>query len=111
MVEGAVLKKIERFVDALKKEGIGVERVIVYGSYAGGRQTEDSDIDIAIVSGDFGNDPVEEGMRLFKIAGAIDSRIEPIPISVESFEKDTWLPLIYEIREKGIEVYANDIVS
>ena len=61
--------------------------------------------------GDFGNDPVEEGMRLFRIAGAIDSRIEPVPISVESFEKDTWLPLIYEIRKKGIEVYPNNLSS
>ncbi len=34
----------------------------------------------------------------------IDPRIEPVPISSESYEKDTWIPLIYEIRQKGIEL-------
>jgi hypothetical protein len=39
-----------------------------------------------------------------QIAWRIDPRIEPIPISSESYEKDTWIPLIYEIRQKGVEV-------
>jgi len=41
-------------------------------------------------------------MMLFRIAGDIDSRIEPVPVSLESYEKDTWLPWIYEIKEKDI---------
>ena len=39
-----------------------------------------------------------------QIAWRIDPRIERIPISSESYEKDTWIPLIYEIRQKGDEV-------
>jgi hypothetical protein len=39
-----------------------------------------------------------------QIAWRIDPRIEPIPISSESYKKDTWLPLIYEIRKRGIEI-------
>lgn len=104
MVERTIIKIIERFVDTLGKEGIKVDKVILYGSYTQGRQREDSDIDVAIISRDFGKDTVEEGMKLFRIAGGIDPRIEPVPVSLESYEKDTWLPLIYEIREKGIEV-------
>jgi hypothetical protein len=59
---------------------------------------------VAVVSKHFGRDRVEEGMNLFRIAGKIDPRIEPIPISSESYEKDTWIPIIYEIKQKGIEV-------
>jgi hypothetical protein len=55
---------------------------------------------------DFGKDRFEEGVRLFKIACEIDSLIEPVPISLESYEKDTWIPLIYEIRVNGIELEA-----
>jgi predicted nucleotidyltransferase len=65
---------------------------------------KDSDIDVAVVSPDFGKDRFEEGVRLFQIACDIDPRIEPIPLSPESFENDTWLPLIYEIRKNGVEV-------
>jgi hypothetical protein len=28
-----------------------------------------------------------------------------MPISSESYEKDTWTPLIYEIKQMGIEVH------
>jgi hypothetical protein len=43
-------------------------------------------------------------MYLFRIAGGIDPRLESIPISIESYENDTWVPLIYEIRKKGLEI-------
>lgn len=64
----------------------------------------DSDIDIAVVSKDFCKDRVAEGMSLFRIAGKIDSRLEPVPMSPKVYENDTWIPLVYEIREKGIEL-------
>jgi len=38
---------------------------------------------------------------LFRIAGEVDVRIEPVPISLESYENDTWIPLIYEVRKNG----------
>ena len=92
---------IKKFAIALKQHAISVDYVILYGSYVRGKARPDSDIDVAIVSKDFGKDRVEEGMTLFRIAGEIDSRLEPVPISLSAYEKDTWIPLIYEIREKG----------
>lgn len=104
MVKSQAIKIIKRFVKALEHEGISVERVILYGSYARGRARPDSDIDVAVVSRDFGKDRVEEGMALFRIAGEIDSRLEPIPISSSAYERDTWIPLIYEVRQNGINL-------
>lgn len=101
MGKGQVIKVVKEFINALKQEGITIDRVILYGSYARGRARKDSDIDVAVVSKDFGKDRVEEGMALFRIAGKIDPRIEPVPVSREMYDKDTWIPLIYEIREKG----------
>ena len=102
MVEKATLSAIKKFVNALKKEGISIDRVVLYGSRANGKPRPESDIDVAVVSKDFGKDKIKEGMFLFRIAGGIDTRIEPVPFSLESYEKDTWVPLIYEIRKKGI---------
>ena len=104
MAKREVIKTIKEFVKALRQEGIRVDRVILYGSYAKGKVRPDSDIDVAVISRNFGKDRVEEGMTLFRIAGKIDPRLEPIPISSDSYEKDTWVPLIYEIKEKGIEL-------
>jgi len=63
-----------------------------------------SDLDLAIISPDFGKNRFVEGKMLLQIAWRIDPRLEPIPISSDSYEKDTWVPLIYEIKEKGIEL-------
>ena len=104
MDKDQALKIIEKFVKRLREEGISVDRVFLYGSYAAGKGRGDSDIDVAIVSKDFGKDRVEEGMALYRIAGKVDTRLEPVPISVEAYENDTWLPLIYEIRSKGLEL-------
>jgi predicted nucleotidyltransferase len=41
---------INRITDTLKNEG--VEKIILFGSYANGRPTEDSDLDIIVVTTD-----------------------------------------------------------
>ena len=106
MVEREIIEKIKRLVEELEKHKIRVLKAILYGSRVSGKAHKDSDIDIAIVSSDFGKDRFEEGAKLFEIACDIDPRMEPVPISLESYEKDTWVPLIYEIRQKGMEVYT-----
>ena len=104
MGKGQVIRVIKEFVNALKQEGITIDRVVLYGSYAKDHARPDSDIDVAVVSKDFGKDRVEEGMVLFRIAGKIDPRLEPVPFSTKMYEKDTWIPLIHEIRENGEEL-------
>lgn len=104
MVEREIIKKVREFVKELKRQKIKVVKVIIYGSRISGKAHEYSDIDVAIVSPDFGKDSYREGARLFEIAGKIDPRIEPVPISIKSYENDTWVPLIYEIRKNGLEL-------
>ncbi|MFA4829726.1 MAG: nucleotidyltransferase domain-containing protein [Thermodesulfovibrionales bacterium] len=106
MVKREIRKKINDFVKELKRQRIRVTKVILYGSRVSGKPHEYSDIDIAIISPDFGKDRYREGAKLFEIAYKIDPLIEPVPISAESYEKDTWLPLIYEIRKNGVELKA-----
>lgn len=106
MVEREIVEKVIEFANELKRQGIKVAKVILYGSRVSGTAHEYSDIDIAIVSPDFGENRYEEGARLFEIACKIDPLIEPVPISLESYENDTWIPLIYEIRKNGVELEA-----
>lgn len=104
MVQREIRKKLREFVKELKKHRIRINKVILYGSQVSGKAHEYSDIDVAIISPDFGKNSYKEGSRLFEIASQIDSRIEPVPISKKSYENDTWIPLIYEIRKNGIEL-------
>ncbi|MBU0700795.1 nucleotidyltransferase domain-containing protein [bacterium] len=104
MVEQSILCPIKKLIDVLTKRNIRTNKVILYGSYAEGKNTKYSDIDIAIISDDFGKDRTEEKMLLFRLGSCIDPRLEAIPLTLKAFQEDTWVPLIYEIKTKGIEL-------
>jgi len=104
MVEKEIIEKIYKFVKELRRRKIRIAKVILYGSRVSGKAHDYSDIDVAIISPDFGKDRYREGAKLFEIASEIDTRIEPVPISLNAYENDTWIPLIYEIRENGLDL-------
>ena len=106
MVSAEIRRLIVTFVGAVRAKKIRVEKVVLYGSHALGNPRADSDIDLAIISPDFGQNRLKERTMLLQLAWRVDPRLEPVAISSESYEKDTWILLIYEIREKGIEVEA-----
>ena len=106
MVEEKVEQIIHRFVDVLAKKGIKIDQVILYGSYASGHMKLYSDIDLAIISPDFGKDKFEESKLLLQTAWRVDPRLQPVPISSESFNKKTWVPLIHQIKASGIDIKA-----
>ena len=104
MVPSEIRSIIENFIKAIKQQGIKIESVILFGSFAKGSQQETSDIDIAVISADFGKDRFEESKLLQKIAWRVDVRIEPIPLSVDALNKDDWVPLIHEIKTNGLKL-------
>lgn len=107
MVKTEIEQAVLKLVKALTTKGIRIDKILLYGSQVPvGKSRSDSDIDLAVVSPDFGKDRFEEGKTLLQIAWRIDPRLEPIPISSESYENDTWVPLVYEIRQKGLPLFA-----
>jgi len=106
MVDREIEKIVAKYAEALIKKGLRIQKMILFGSYACDKAHRESDIDIAVVSPDFGRDRLEEGKMLLQAAWRVDPRIEPVPVSSDAYEHDTWVPLIYEIREKGVELKA-----
>ena len=102
-VDIEILNSIEKYVNEVKKY-YKVDAIILFGSHAKGTNTNDSDIDIAIVSSDI-IDKIDDMTRLMKLRRSIDLRIEPHPIKTEEFNKNE-TPLIEEIINTGIEIAA-----
>jgi predicted nucleotidyltransferase len=94
---------IRKFAVLLRKQGIRVSKMILFGSHAKGNAAKDSDIDIAIISRQFGRDAIKEMMLLRRLAMQIDSHIEPIPLSPAGLT-DPYSTFSYEIRTYGIAV-------
>ena len=100
-----IVKKVKMFLFKLKESGVSVDSAYLFGSYAKRISSKFSDIDVAVISSDFSEDRFEEGIKLARIAGQIDNRIEPIPFTPGSFVEDD--PLVWEIKKDGIQI--NDI--
>ena len=75
---------VERFKEELKKNGVSPERVILYGSYAAGKQQEGSDIDLIVISGSFKNMNLRERLEILGLAaGRILEPIEALGYTEE----------------------------
>ena len=92
---------INKYVILLKQKGISVSKVILFGSHAKGNAKPDSDIDIAVISSQFGRNNLKEMMLLRKLALEIDSHIEPLPFSPQDFD-NRYSTLSQEIKKYGV---------
>ena len=91
---------IKQYTSKLLDLGVGVVRVILFGSYAKGHPREDSDIDLIVVSKDFEKMNIRERLEILGIASA--RIIQPIqakgytPYEMESKDKDSFLTEVLE---------------
>jgi predicted nucleotidyltransferase len=86
----------------LLKDHFQLHSLYVYGSYANGKFTEDSDIDIAVIAEGFSGDIAEDTFQLMKVRRGVDTRIEPHPFLVEDFHENN--PLANEVLRSGIRI-------
>ncbi|HAH54066.1 MAG TPA: nucleotidyltransferase [Flavobacterium sp.] len=98
MAHPAIIKTAQQYINQIPKDW-GLKKSFLFGSYANGNPTEDSDIDIAIIF-ENQNDFYANQMLLMKLRRNIDLRIEPHPIHEKDFTSDN--PFAYEIQKKGI---------
>lgn len=99
----SALSITKRYLDALAKEGLPVQKVYLYGSYASDTAHEDSDIDIAVVCVPFKGTRHEENMELRRIRRDIDPNISPYCFHADDFNND-YFALPHEVIRHGIEV-------
>jgi len=102
MVRNHVEVIVSEYIKAIKNRNIRVEKAFLFGSYAKGLAVKDSDIDIAIISPDFGQDYVEEAVMLKEISENIDLDISPRPYSLDEYQNVKRGQFLYdEIVSKG----------
>jgi predicted nucleotidyltransferase len=96
---------IRRYVAALEAQGIPVERVILFGSYAAGFPQEWSDIDIAVISPKFASMSLLEryeqlGLANRELRAPLDI-VGFAPAHVAHYEPGSFLE---EILKTGVDV-------
>ena len=103
MAKREVIDIVKKYVVLLKSEGIAVEKAFLYGSYSLDRETDDSDIDLMIVTNDKDADNDFIAGKIWQLTRKINTKIEPFLIGRNRFNNNN-SPLIDLIKEKGIEI-------
>jgi len=95
-------KQLNEFVYDLSKE-IDIIALILYGSYANGTWSKDSDIDIAVFSDSFSKmDPVEATAYLLNKTIKFEIDIQPISFNRLDYINSNLNPFIENILKNGI---------
>lgn len=100
MVNQRVIDTVKQYIMTIPKN-FGVKKAYLFGSFAKGKEKEESDIDIALVLDNM-PDFFYTQKQLMKLRRKIDLRIEPHPIKEQDF--NSLNPFAYEIEKTGIEI-------
>jgi uncharacterized protein len=103
IIKESVSGNVVRLGKKLEKYGIEIDKLIIFGSHARGTAHKNSDIDVCVVSSQFGRDYIDEMQFLFRQCRNISYDIEPIPASREDYENES-TPLLSEIKKYGQEI-------
>ena len=98
-----VLEQIRDYRKILEKNKIKIDKLILFGSYAKGTQKKWSDIDLCVVSPQFGKNRFEERVKLMKLSVDSGENIELHPYNPKGLT-DRWDPLASEINKYGVEI-------
>jgi uncharacterized protein len=97
------IKKIaKKFKNCLEEDNFPVEKILLFGSFATGNYSEDSDIDLCIVSSKWKTEVDPFSGYLWSKSRKIDDRIEPHGFHPDDFEPSN--PLVNQIIENGVEI-------
>jgi predicted nucleotidyltransferase len=103
MQRSEVVNIAKKYAEHLKKSGIPLESLYLFGSQAKGTMHKWSDIDIAVISSFFREKYDEGRFSLWRLRRDIDLRIEPHGFTPEDWADDA-NPMSYEIKKTGLRV-------
>jgi predicted nucleotidyltransferase len=104
MAGESIIDLLKKYIQLLRNEGVRIDKAFLYGSYLAGTQTEESDIDLMLVSEQFdvSNDLLTG--KIWALTRNVNSRIEPYIVGSKKFENDEISPIIQIVKKEGLEI-------
>jgi len=106
MVDKKIIDIVKKYLNILSQEGIVISKAYIYGSQVHGTATEESDIDLMLVSPIFDENTDKYAPVLWLSTRKASYKIEPIAVGQKRFLSDDRSPLIEIVRQEGIEIAA-----
>lgn len=104
MARSEVIELLKKYIWLLNSEGISVHKAFLFGSHSTDTASENSDIDVMIVSDKYDeNDDAAIG-KIWLLTRRISTKIEPFLVGNRKFKEDNASPLINLVKTHGIEI-------
>ncbi|HSV12368.1 MAG TPA: nucleotidyltransferase domain-containing protein [Hanamia sp.] len=95
----AILKAVQEFVESTNANNLIIEKILLFGSYAKGNAHEYSDIDLAVFSKQFSDNPFENIKMIQFTKRLPQMQLHLYPL--KEFEED---PFVNEIKKHAINI-------
>ncbi|MBI2459830.1 MAG: nucleotidyltransferase domain-containing protein [Parcubacteria group bacterium] len=107
MAKKTIPKKLNnnilKYVNELKNDNLPIEKIILFGSFAKGKQHKWSDVDLCVVSPKFKDSWSAMNYLWSKLTFNMNYTIEPVGFNPKDFN-DKYSSLVNEIKTTGIEI-------
>ncbi len=104
MAKKEIIESLKIYISLLRTEGISVEKALLYGSYSTNSATDNSDIDVMIVTNNVDADDDFIIGKIWKLTRKVNTRIEPFLVGIDRFNEENHSPLIDLVKKSGIEI-------
>ncbi|MFP4469455.1 MAG: nucleotidyltransferase family protein [Bacteroidales bacterium] len=101
MAKREVVEILRQYIFLLRSEGISIDKAYLYGSYLSNSATDDSDIDVMIVTE---NEDDWLAGKIWSLTRKVNSRIEPYLVGKRRFDDNEESPLIELVKRTGLEI-------
>lgn len=101
-------KQIKPVIDIYKEkvaQKIQIDEMILYGSYAKGNASEDSDVDLIVISKDFAKMDDDDRLKmLYRLSAGFPYNLHVYGITPEEYQDASSLTTIGEAKRTGISI-------
>jgi len=102
MAKSEVIEILRSYIYLLRAEGISVHKAFLYGSYLSNTATNESDIDLMIVTENENDDNLAG--KIWNLTKKVNSRIEPFLVGTSRFNSNDNSPLVDMVKRTGLEI-------
>jgi predicted nucleotidyltransferase len=111
MVNQEILDSIRHYIQAVRQAGIDVVTAVLFGSFAQGTATTNSDIDLVIIAPEFDQRNEAQVNLLWELRAVTDPRIEPIACGSRQWLEDDTSPILSMARANNILIPVAKMVT
>jgi predicted nucleotidyltransferase len=102
MVAMSVVDSVRSYLRAVDESGIPVSFGVVFGSQARGTATDESDIDLCVVSPKFDGPRDRHNLsQLWRLTARNFHHVEPIPVGEKEWKEDDSRAIVEIARREG----------